>query len=369
MRKARDLDAWRNPDGSFPDRIADMVTITDPQKRRIAATIANTVIPHERYLNAWRWLEDAANLSGAGLEDQSGILAGAPGVGKTTLLRAFVAERAGPFVLADGSEIRPVVRVVTPSNTSKRSLFDATLDALGANDLATGTDNMRKLVLQRQLEVQQVRLIIFDEFTHVVEDRSQLFTRMMAREVKEILSERRCACVFAGTLDLGKLNDLYSQLKRRSFGDVEITPFGWDDGADSEEWTTILENLPRTLPIKPAIALHEGVMPMLIHQATGGVLDNLMKFLARASLFAYDEHRERNPDIPIDDMRLTGASLWHAFEALRRGSREENPFERHRPKRRRPAAIFVRPFEPYASDDEETGLRSRGRKRTETFSK
>lgn len=368
-KKPKDLDAWRNPDGSFPDKVADMVTITDPLKRKVVARIANTVIPHHRYLNAWRWLEEAATLSGAGMEDQSGILCGDPGVGKTTLLRQFVSQRAGPFVLADGSEIRPVVRVVTPSNTSKRSLFDATLDELGASDLATGTDNTRKLVLRRQLEVQQVRLMIFDEFTHVVEDRTQHFTRMMAREVKEILSEGRCACIFAGTRELRRLNDLYAQLRRRSFGDVELTPFEWDEGEDSEEWTTILQNLPRAMLIKPELALHEGVTPMLIHQATDGLLDTLMKFLARASMHAYDRHREGAPETPLEEMSLTGVDLWWAFEALRRGSNAPNPFERHRPKRRPAADIYVQPYEPFDPEEEASGLSGGPRKNPETFNK
>lgn len=371
MSTLKASEGWRSSPDRCPDDIADLVTITDPVKRRIVATIANTIIPHTRYENAMRWLQDAANNSGAGLEDFGGTLCGAPGVGKSTLLRMFVSSRGGPFIRSDGSEVRPVLRVVTPSNTSRRSLFDAMLEELGASDLAAGSDKDRKLLLKRQLQVQDVRLVIFDEFSHVVEDRTQTFTKAMAREVKEILSEKRGGCIFVGTLELAKINELYAQIKRRSFGDIELTPFSWDEGEDSEEWSGILEDLPAVLPIKPEVELHEGLLPMLIHQATDGILDNLMKFLARASMYSYDAAREQDPDKRVTDMRLTGASLWEAFEMLRRGSRAPNPFADYKPKRRRRGEIFVQSFalDEEMADEETSGLRAVPKPHMETFAK
>lgn len=347
-----DFDNLRGPDGLFPADIARIIDNADPEKTRMLARIGKAVIDHDRYLSAMEWLEDVYSEYDASREATCGILHGEPGVGKSTILRKFVDSRGGPFETSKGT-VRPVIRVVTPSNPTPGQIFDTLLAALGAAPFCVGSPSDRKAAVIRQLQLQSVRLVIFDEFTHVVEDRSEKFTKKAAREIKEFLSEKLCQVVFAGTEELDRLHQLYPQIKRRSGGDFLLTPFDWEEPRDRAEWKDVVELVDDTMLLKPQMALAEDRMAKKLHQASAGNLDNLMKLLFRATALAYDE----------GDKQIAQDILASAFERMRRGSKADNPFGTPRLRNRRPR--LVDPVE----DQELSSLSKRPRADRDSFAK
>lgn len=117
---------------------------------------------------------------GTGNEATAGLLYGISGTGKSTVLRRFTKKFGGPFQTASGI-VRPVVRVVTPPNSQLGDFHDAILTALGAGDLSMGRPADKKRAVIAQLATQKVKLLILDEFTHVVEDRTERFTKKLMR--------------------------------------------------------------------------------------------------------------------------------------------------------------------------------------------
>lgn len=342
----------KGSDGHYPDDIADIISCADLNKKQILTKVGKMVVEHRRYREGNAWLEDILCESGTGLEATSGLLFGEPGVGKSTLLRKFVRRMGGPFETASGTK-RPVVRVVTPPKPTEERLIKAMLDAFGVPELGIGKIQDMKHVVVRQIQAQGVKLIIFDEFTHIVEDRSEKFTKTAAREIKFLLSEGHCQFAFAGTPQLEKIHELYVQFKRRSGGDFELTPFDWDNEDDREEWSDILNVIHDALPIEPYDQLGDGRLPLLLHMATNGNLDNLIKLLFRATSIAYDD----------GDDALQMDVLAEAFERMRRGSSQDNPFGDKRKRLVKPRMIVE------DDDDEITGLRNMPRQTRDSFSR
>ncbi|WP_442754276.1 TniB family NTP-binding protein [Methylocystis sp. JAN1] len=340
-----DPKSLRNADGLYPDDIAHILENANPEKKKMLTTIGKLVVSNTRYDEGQKWLEDVFQEYGTRHEATAGLFYGISGVGKSTILKRFAKKLGGPFPTVSGRISRPVARVVTPSNTDLGAIYDEILIALDAPDLIIGKLNDKKHAVMTQLCLQDVKLVLFDEFTHVVEDRSEKFTKKLMRAVKGIVSENVCQVVLAGTEDLPAVHQQYSQMRRRSGGDLTLTPFDWEEDRDRKEWREILEQVEYAMPIKPATSLPAKATAERLHKASNGVLDHLMKLLFRATAVAYDE----------GNSAIAGQDLWQAFERMRRGkNKTPNPWPQ--PEGRTSKPRLLAPM-----DDEPSNLRSTGR--------
>ncbi len=314
--------------GYYPDDITDILASANPEKKAILTRVARIVIEGDRFVQAMEWLEEVLLESGTGHEATMGLLYGAPGVGKSTVLRRFTKKYGGALETRSGTK-RVVIRVVTPSNPNLGTILDAILDALGAEAVKGGKNPDKKAAVVAQLARQGVKVAVFDEFTHIIEDKSEKFAKNVARELKEMLSEGRCQCVFAGTPEIQGIHTLYNQFRRRSGGDLFMPAFNPADDDDVEEWIEALDVINDVLPIEPARRLSDTKRAMELLTASEGIMDHIMKLLFRATALAYDEGSKK----------LTDQHLADAFERLRRGDgKSANPFGKPSRRRVRPTA-------------------------------
>ena len=346
-----DFDFLRDEDGYFPEDIADLIINPDPVRRAHLVKVGRMVIKHKQYKRSWKWLENTLHESGTGREAVAGLFCGVSGVGKSTILRQFTTKYGGPFPTRT-TIVRPVIRISTPANPKLENIWKTMLVALSSPDLICSDAEAMRLSIQTQLHKQSVKMIIFDEFTHVVEDRTENFTKRAVRGLKDLLSENHCQLIFAGTLELAGLDGLYDQVRRRNSGTVELRPIDWVE--DNKDWMTTLEYIQTELPLKCEPGLPNVEMARKMHLASNGILDHVMKLLFRATAYAYDGDKEV----------ITATTLADAFEHLRRGSKQANPFGK-------PSLPSLKPPKPGPKNEvtEVTGLSRRARQDTDTFSK
>tara|TARA_R110002124_G_scaffold44422_1_gene135449 strand:+ start:5825 stop:6889 length:1065 start_codon:yes stop_codon:yes gene_type:complete len=344
------LELLRDENGNYPADIAEIIANSDPEKKEVLRQVGIIVVEYDQYHDAWEWLEDMLLEVNTGLESTAGLLYGVSGVGKSTILRRFTKKYGGPFQTADGL-VRPVVRVSTPANPNLENLYKAMIQALDADAADSGkVSDLRKIVLT-QIAGQKVKLFIFDEFTHVVEDRTEKFATKTVRALKELLSDKHCQCVFAGTELLFKVHSIYSQFRRRSGGDMQLFPFDWDEPDDRTEWLEVMAAIQSSLPIKCEEPLGQELMARKIHQSTDGTMDHVMKLLFRATSYAYDS----------GSGVISFTHLADAFERLRRGDEvRSNPFGPPS-KRRRTVSVVHHVNDDPDDDDEKSNLRSTGK--------
>ena len=352
--------APREGQGFLSDDDFDRLLAADPRMEALWRDVKSMVVATKRHESIDRFLRRALQTSGMGREAECSLLYGMPGVGKSTAIRCFCDEFLGPFETRSGTK-RPVLLVETPSKPTLVNLYEKLLESLGMSEW-TGKLNDMKRLFKVQVAVQSVRLVIFDEFTHVIEDRTEKFSRHVAREVKEFLNEQLFNVVFAGTEELLSVYGLYDQLGRRSGGDLHVTPFDWQDEDDRDEWIGLLGTLSEAIPVKPATSLHQRPMAEKLHRACDGNMSGLMKLLCAASAKAFE----------LKDDRLLEEHLWGGFDESRNALRKNpnvgfgktrtrdvdhrNPFER--PKGRPSRPRLLPPPEPKVP----TGNRSNGPK-------
>lgn len=347
------IEAMKDENGMYPPDIASMLSTADPRELELLKKVGRLTIEQSRYEEGMEWLNDLYNLGGSKEdptvhEGWAGLMYGVSGAGKSTILRHFVKERGGPFETPAGVR-RPVIRVSTPANPNLVNIQQAMLIALDCEGLMSTDASDMRLAVQRQLKEQDVRMIVFDEFTHIVEDRSEKFATKTMRGLKEILNESTYRIVMAGTEELISVHRLYGQMQRRSVGDLHVRPFDWEDEDDREEWLGIMDTIQEKMILKVEPELGSDDMARHMHQATAGIMDNIMKLVFRATSFA---HR--------DGAEFVGKGhLAQAFERLRRGDdKSVNPFGKPPVRRRKPTAK-----DDVENEDEKTNLSKRKNKR------
>lgn len=333
MTKMFDIESMRDDNGLYPDDIAAILSAGDPEELKLLRKVGRMRVEHSKYTAAWEWLQHMYDHHGGenpvSLEGVSGLFYGPSGAGKSTVLRLFTKQLGGPFPTRSG-DIRPVIRAATPANPTTANIYGAVLIALGMDEFVSNNAQDMRRIIYVQLKAQQTRLIIFDEFTHVIEDRSQYFTTKTMRVLKELLNEIHCNVVFAGTDELVKLYEIYPQMRRRDNGGHPMTGFSWEDQRDQDEWYDLMEIIQEEMLLKVKPALDEERMGRLMHQASAGVMDHLMKLLFRATSFAF---REKAKTISMDH-------LARSFEQLRRGDQKAaNPFGEASVRRAKPKIV------------------------------
>ena len=362
-----DLELCRGADGLFPRNIVELLIGQDPERRRVDNAIRSILVGNSRYYQAYNLLRDILVTSGGGQEGQCAFLYGPSGVGKSTVLNVFEGEY-GQALRTEAGFLRPVLRINVPGRPDLGSLYTAILDKLGAADFTSRNVNAMKVAVDRQLRNQQTRVLILDEFTHVIEDKTERFTKMVVRELKGFISENVVDVVFVGTDEIMQITDLYAQIQRRAGGsEVRLAPFDWQDDDDRAEWIDWLEIVDGELPIPSETPLHDRDLAKKFHLASHGLVNSAMKLLLFASLDA----------LQMGDGKLRQEHFWQGFETGRtifsgrdqegkidRSSR--NPFDE--PKRRKAKVRLIQTnFVP--EDTAETYLRGRKREPKASFAK
>ena len=333
-REPVDIESMKDENGIYPEDIASMLSGAEPEELTLLRRVGRMRIEHSKYEAAWSWLQDMYNEHGGddplSNEGVSGLFHGPSGTGKSTVLRRFTKVMGGPFPTAT-ADIRPVIRVATPANPNLVNIYEAMLIALGVSDMANGNAADMRQAVYAQLKGQETRLIIFDEFTHIVEDRSEKFATRAMRSLKELLNEIHCNVVFAGTDELQKLYKIYAQMRRRDAGAQPLLPFSWEDDGDQAEWVQLMGIIQGELLLKVSPSLDDEEMARKMHQASGGVMDHLMKLLFRATSYAFRDGADA----------IVPAHLSMAFERLRRGDEDAaNPFGKSPARRVKPKIVY-----------------------------
>ncbi|CDT77710.1 Putative transposition protein (fragment) [Vibrio diabolicus] len=219
------------------------VRISKAKKAFVSTPSVKTVL---RYMDRCRDLSDLDS------EPTCMMVFGATGVGKTTIIKKYLMQNKRDSD-AKGDMI-PVLHIELPDNAkpvdAARELLLEMGDplALYETDLARLTKKLTDLI-----PAVGVRLIIIDEFQHLVEEKSNRVLTQVGNWLKMILNKTKCPIVLFGMPYSKVVLQANSQLHGRFSIQFELRPFSYEEG--NGVFKTFLEYLDRALPFEKEAGL------------------------------------------------------------------------------------------------------------------
>lgn len=231
------------------------------------------------------YMDRCRDLSDLNSEPTCMMVYGASGVGKTTVIKKYLNQNRRDSEA--GGDIIPVLHIELPDNAkpvdAARELLVEMGDplALYETDLARLTKKLIDLI-----PVVGVRLIIIDEFQHLVEERSNRVLTRVGNWLKMILNKTNCPIVLFGMPYSKVVLQANSQLHGRFSIQFEMRPFSYQGGEGL--FKKFLEHLDKALPFAETAGLAEKNLQKKLYAFSQGNMRSLRNLIYEASVEAID---------------------------------------------------------------------------------
>jgi len=236
-----------------------------------------------------RYMDRCRDFSDMDSEPTCMMVYGASGVGKTAIIKKYLKQNEGDSDL-DGDTI-PVVHIELPDNAkpvdAARELLLQMGDplALYDTDLARLTKKIVELI-----PLLGVKLILIDEFQHLVEDSSNKILAQVGNWLKGILNKSKCPIVLFGMPYSKVVLQANSQLHGRFSIQYHLRPFSYQDGEGV--FKTFLQHLDDALPFERQAGLAKEGLQKKLYAFSQGNMRSLRNLIYQASIEAIDNYHE-----------------------------------------------------------------------------
>ncbi|MET0103252.1 MAG: TniB family NTP-binding protein [Sedimenticola sp.] len=217
-------------------------------------------------------------------EPEGVVVVGDTGTGKTSLLNNYLKENAPERY--DGIIRRPFLVTSIPPKASMNSLATMMLTDLGdpaphAGNIQQKSDRVRHL-----LKLQQVELVAFDEFQHLVEAIGRDGLARVSDWIKDQMKRTGIPFVIVGLKHAEKVVEVNEQLARLCPYRISLGPFGWESNSRRLDFRTFLARLDEMLPFDERSKMGDPDLAIRIFAATEGKLYRIAMLIKAAAFSA-----------------------------------------------------------------------------------
>lgn len=240
------------------------------------------IIYHPRFQELHTRITDCLEATAEYDEPECLCLMGTTGVGKTTLVRSYVA--AFPRRETEWGTRSPVLYLETPHPITVKGMTSALLDALGDPLAFKGTQPQMNARLQNFLADCDVRLVILDDFHHLIDKQTNRILRDVSEWLKVLIKNTGIVYLVVGIEgEVERILNANKQLSRL-FVREYLLPFRWqpDEPESITDFARLISYVQAVLEVKLTTAEPWPVLLFRIHLATGGVMSNIMNLFRQA---------------------------------------------------------------------------------------
>jgi type II secretory pathway predicted ATPase ExeA len=272
------------------DRLVRFGHLTEAERLRL---IESVFIKYPRLKNLYAKIDFCREFSKIAAEPECMLITGTKGAGKSTLIKWYATD----FPINEFVETRiiPVLIAVVPSPATVKGLGSAMLEAIGDPAADRGTVGSITLRLKKYIDDCKVELIILDEFQHFDDRQSKNVLKTVSDWLKNLINETHRPIVLVGMPGCENVleNKGNEQLKRRFSSREEIVQFAWDTTEHAVEFRQLLKAIDDALPLLKDSHLADAETAFLIHSATDGVINYVMKLLRWGARLAIKNGQEQ----------------------------------------------------------------------------
>lgn len=258
-----------------------------------------------------RCLEESVDLA----EPLCMIITSDTGVGKSTVIKTLLSRHPSSKTAEEVNIAVLVASVPLPATIG--ALYTSLLTALGAPFPDRGKIEYKRLRLLELLKRCHVRLIILDEFQHLVERGTRQRIEAVADAIKSLINQTTLPFILVGMPAACAVLEYSPQLAGRFPLSAEIPLFNWLNQPASFE--RLLKCFEQALPFEKPSGLSDETMPARFYLATGGNFRSFTTLIREASRTA----------LMHDCVRIEREHLVRSFDALLAANRRlrANPFQ------------------------------------------
>lgn len=258
-------------------------------------------------------------------------LIGETGSGKTTLIEQYMARH--PPSETEKTTSVPIFKSIIQPDTSILDFVISLLKSLIASVTNSPEDDVNDELLQgrrpavtkrlcRYLAAAEVKLIILDEFQHLLNSKNEEVLDDVANTLKTLVIETKIPVVLVGTTKAYQVFLVNFQLARRVSDKITLKPFSISTAEDNRIFRKFLAEVDKLLPFDTPVELRTRLateeMSTRFFAASNGYIDDIMRLIQDAGYSA----------IMNDSECITIEDLADAFENNpgQNNKAEGNPF-------------------------------------------
>lgn len=282
-------------------------------------TLVRRIVIRHRYVQAAiSQLEKCFANAGPGKDPRLLAIIGDSGAGKSKVLSAFQS-RHRPQRSADGLYV-PVILIRAPPRPTAKNIAELLLHQLGDPFFANGSESVKTIRLKKLLRACGTRLIIIDEFNHLVDRSGRRVWEHVADYIKVLAEEANVGVVVAGLPRCTQVIECNPQLKRRFLAPIEIPSLDWSVRSQREEFQNILQTFQSKITQFSFPSLADEDFAFRIFLATAGLIGRVANLLIGAMSNAQENQRRT---VLTEDFLNAFPDVAFGIQA-----EQENPFNR-----------------------------------------
>lgn len=207
-------------------------------------SLSNERVMHQQFQMAYDFARGIVERSVNG-ERLIALLLGVPRVGKSLVSELLLADF--PTNSGQGVQVIPIVRVVTPTRPTKKSMAEAIIGALDTRRYGRYSADQATARAIFLLKTAQVRVLLFDEIQHVVERNTEKSWYEVADWLKTLSDGLNLSLLLVGLPTAREMLSVNPQLRDRAISPHIIYPYNWNRPEDVAEFCRCLLSISQVL--------------------------------------------------------------------------------------------------------------------------
>lgn len=258
--------------------------LSPEQRKKLVHELRVDIPTHQKALQT---LQSCLEGSSYAAEPKSLFIGGDSGMGKSTLIEAFAAKY--PRVQCDVVDQIPVLVASIPSAATTKSTASSLLKALGDpkafdGELARLTDRLLKF-----LKDCEVKMIVLDEFQHVIDRESSKVRAGTADWLKTVVNESKVPLALVGLPYSEVILEENIQLDRRFHRRIVLPRFTYNSTQGRASFRTLLKVLDDHMPFAMSAGLSEPKTSEWLFNCSKGLLGPAITLIREAAELAIND--------------------------------------------------------------------------------